>query len=212
MVKRWLRRIFLLAIVGILGVFAVAITMGTGVPLIDNTATDIFESAENATREESLNRTEIEYQVHQHINEERTDRGRSPLSYNTDLREIARYHSEDMANKSYFAHDSPSGETMQDRYEKFGFDCRVQVSSTLYMSGAENIAATYAGSDVQTESGVTNHNRNETKIAQGLVQQWMNSPGHRENILKPEWQSEGIGIAITETDDGARVLATQNFC
>ena len=40
----------------------------------------------------------------------------------------------------------------------------------------------------------------------------MNSPGHRENLLEPYWSEEGIGIAATETSDGTKVYATQNFC
>lgn len=50
-------------------------------------------------------------------------------------------------------------------------------------------------------------------LATGIVDSWMNSTGHRENILRPYWNGEGIGIEIVETGDGmTKVWATQNFC
>jgi uncharacterized protein YkwD len=57
-----------------------------------------------------------------------------------------------------------------------------------------------------------NYGNNETDIARGLVSQWMNSTGHRENILRPFWESEGIGVAIEDVNGKTRVYATQNFC
>ncbi|WEL17042.1 putative protein with SCP/PR1 domains [Halorhabdus sp. SVX81] len=163
----------------------------------------------NAAR---INQTQIESQVHQFINEERSERGLASLSFNDALQEIARYHSQDMAERRYFAHTAPDGEDMGARYSRFDFQCEVQISDRQYATGAENIAYTYADTNVVTDGGTVNYNRNETRIAQGLVDGWMNSPGHRANILKSYWQSEGIGIAITETDEGIRVYATQNFC
>ena len=47
------------------------------------------------------------------------------------------------------------------------------------------------------------------ELAESAVQGWMNSPGHRQNILTPHWRSEGIGVAVS--NDG-KVLATQDFC
>ena len=47
------------------------------------------------------------------------------------------------------------------------------------------------------------------KIAETTVKGWMNSPGHRKNILTPHWRSEGIGIAISPDD---KVYITENFC
>jgi uncharacterized protein YkwD len=47
------------------------------------------------------------------------------------------------------------------------------------------------------------------KIAESTVHGWMNSQGHRKNILTPRWKSEGIGVAISPDD---KVYITQNFC
>jgi uncharacterized protein YkwD len=216
----------------LVALFVIGAVGGVGVPMIDEPASDLSASAgidgalnsstgtPPATEASSsvgvvegeLDRSEIGREVHRYINKERSRRGLSTLSCDTRLQEIARYHSEDMASERYFAHDSPDGETLGDRYDRFGYDCRVQTSGNTYATGAENIAYTYADSNVRTESGLVNYGNNETDIARGLVSQWMNSTGHRENILRPFWESEGIGVAIEDVNGKTRVYATQNFC
>jgi hypothetical protein len=47
------------------------------------------------------------------------------------------------------------------------------------------------------------------EIAESTVEGWMNSPGHRKNILIPVWQREGIGVSIAPDD---KVYITENFC
>lgn len=162
--------------------------------------------------DDKLNRTKVELLVHREINERRRADGLRPIRFDGELRQIARYHSKDMAENQYFAHTSPDSETMTDRYDKFGYNCRVDTSGNQYATGAENIAYTYAFKNVARENGETVYYSNEKEIAQGLVNQWMNSTGHRKNILKPYWENEGIGIYIVEIDGETRVYATQNFC
>jgi|GEM_PF-2374929 len=200
--KIWLYRLAIISVIATIGIFGIALTVGTGVPIIDNTASDVSAAAQDYLEEEPLDRSQIERDIHYYVNQEREDRGLEPLAYDTDLRDIARYHSQDMVDQDYFAHDSPDGETVEDRYERFGIAC----------SGGENIAYTYADQDLQTDSGTVDHDNNETRIARGIVRQWMNSKGHRENILRPRYQREGIGIIINEDEKGTQVMATQNFC
>lgn len=159
-----------------------------------------------------LNVTAIARTVHRFVNEERQQRGLQPLAYDTELERIARYHSEDMATNRYFAHVSPDDETMNDRYERFDYECRVSTGENSYLTGAENIAYTYAYQSVNTDRGIVSYDGNETAIASGIVRGWMNSPPHRKNILRSEWNNEGIGIYIHDGENGTRVYATQNFC
>lgn len=150
----------------------------------------------------SLDRTRLEKAVHEEVNSVRADNGLSTLDFDSDLRQIARYHSDDMATNEYFAHDSPSGETMADRYDRFGYNCRVQVSSNRYATGGENIYTTrYSGLSLS-----------EREIAEMTVSSWMESPGHRENLLRGYWQNEGIGVAISSDGGGTEIYVTQNFC
>jgi len=139
--------------------------------------------------------------IHQRINEIRAERGLSPLNHDGALAEVADYHSQDMLEDGYFAHDSPDGEEMSDRYERFGYDCRVATGGNRYMTGAENIFRL---------SGTTSST--EESVAEQTVAGWMNSPEHRENILQDYWRNEGVGIAAGRANGEMHVYVTQNFC
>lgn len=185
-------------------IFFVSATFGTGLAVIDGPTSAAVSGAQAALEEEPVDEREIEREVHRFVNEERTDRGYDPVEFDDSIREVARAHSEDMATRGYFAHESPGGDGHPDRYDLHGVACG---------SSAENIAWTLADGGVKTSSGErVDHDRDETSIARGLVRQWMTSPGHRENLLSPDWQAEGVGVSLSETDDGVRVYATQNFC
>ncbi|MFH5797331.1 CAP domain-containing protein [Haladaptatus sp. CMAA 1911] len=155
-----------------------------------------------------MDRGDVERLVHTYVNEERSNRGLEPLAFSTDLREIARYHSEDMATRNYFSHTSPEGENFADRYDRFDHTCRASAGDGRYLTGGENIAQTWYDVRVTTADGTVRYTT-EDELARAIVTQWMNSQGHRENILTPEWRNEGIGIVVT---DEGKVYATQNFC
>ncbi|MGQ3411929.1 CAP domain-containing protein [Natrinema sp. LN54] len=162
------------------------------------------ESADGETTDDNLDRSQVERDVHEAVNEERTARGLEPLSFDTELRDIARGHSEDMAERGYFSHVDPEGNDFADRYDAAGYEC----SANGY-TGGENIAQTWYDTRVATGDGEIVRYENERELADGIVTQWMNSPDHRENILASQWENEGIGVSVT--DDG-RVYVTQNFC
>lgn len=157
----------------------------------------------------TLDRALVERYVHQTVNEERTDRGLEALEFDDDLQEIARAHSEDMAEREYFAHVDPDGNTFEDRYAAHGYECRAYTGDGYYYTGGENLAMTYVDQPVQTDSGAVAKHTDERELADGIVDQWMNSDDHRENLLAEHWNNEGIGIYVTEDDE---VYATQNFC
>ncbi|ARI76120.1 S-layer homology domain-containing protein [Halobacillus mangrovi] len=109
--------------------------------------------------------TAFEKQVVVLTNEERTSRGLEPLTIDTELSKVADEKSRDMINKGYFAHESPTYGSPFDMMGEFGI---------TYESAAENIAA-----GMQTPEGVVNA--------------WMDSPGHKMNILDPDLTHIGIG-------------------
>lgn len=157
----------------------------------------------------NLNRTEIEYEVHRQINQERRERGLNPLEFDDELQTIARHHSEDMAVNNYFAHEDPDGHGFSYRYDQFNYSCRVPAEGNTYLTGAENIVQTYHHDQVIVWwSDKIMTYETEREIARAIVQSWMHSRGHRKNILTPEWRREGIGVFI----EGKEVYATQNFC
>jgi uncharacterized protein YkwD len=157
-----------------------------------------------------INIGSLENQIHALINKERERRGLSPLSWNNALSKIARKHSRDMANRHFFDHQSPEGYNFSDRYKNGGYSCSIPGEKDTYYTGAENIFQNNLYDRVVYVNGVARHDWNTLKkIAETTVQGWMNSSGHRKNILTPHWRSEGIGVSISDDD---KVYITQNFC
>jgi uncharacterized protein YkwD len=153
--------------------------------------------------------TSLEKQIHAMINRERKKNGLSQIALNDKLSGISRKHSRDMAKRAYFDHRSPEGHDFLYRYGQDGYKCSISSGGRIYM-GAENIALNHLYASVTTVNGEHFYDWNsEEKIADTTVQGWMNSPGHRKNILTPLWNNEGIGISISSDD---KVYITQNFC
>ena len=149
--------------------------------------------------------------LHAQINKERTRHGLTALAWSDALSQVATKHSRDMADRNYLSHDSPEGKGFSDRYQHGGYSCAIRVGMLVY-TGAENIALSHLYNSMATENGIAYYNWNSAQeIAQRTADGWMNSPGHRDNILAPYWQQEGIGIEI-ERSPGNKVYITQNFC
>lgn len=140
---------------------------------------------------------QVEDHVHDMTNEERTSRGIGHLASDNRLDGIARNHSQDMADRNYFDHDTPEGRDPTDRGMAVGYNCRKDYGSYYTYGLAENIySISWAGPNPET-------------VARQMVDSWMASPGHRQNILEPTYDALGVGIAVSRT--GA-LYATQNFC
>lgn len=153
--------------------------------------------------------TDLEERIHRFINRERTNQGLAALAWNDALSGIARTHSRDMGKRNYFSHDSPEGKDFFARYRQAGYSCAVRVGKMIHQ-GAENIALNHLYESVTTVNGKAFYDWSSAEhIAETTVRGWMNSPGHRKNILTPHWRSEGIGVFITPDD---KVYITQNFC
>lgn len=113
----------------------------------------------------------LEQDVLDLINKERIANSLPPLAWNQKVADMARQHSKDMSWNNYFNHRGLDGKMVTDRAEAFGINWQ--------MIG-ENIAMVGGFSDP----------------IQHVVEGWMNSPGHRKNILEPRWKESGIGIFI----------------
>ena len=122
---------------------------------------------------------DAEAQLLEMVNGERRQRGLSILQAHAPIREVARKHSSDMYRRGYFSHVNP------DREDPFD---RIRAGSVDYEFAGENLALAPTLEMV--------HN--------GL----MNSPRHRDNILKPEFTDLGVGIYRGPHG----LMVTQNFC
>ncbi|MDW0109573.1 CAP domain-containing protein [Sporosarcina aquimarina] len=109
--------------------------------------------------------SEIEQAVFTLTNAERQKAGLNPLKMDAKLMQSARQKSADMASKNYFSHTSPTYGSPFDQMKANGI---------TYRAAAENIAM-------------------GQRSAEEVVKGWMNSPGHRENILTPGFTHIGIG-------------------
>jgi len=202
----------------VIALVAVAIAVGAGfvtgslgtVPAVDTPDVgDPLDGLSNSPNaEQGLNETEVERLIHEEVNEYRSEQGVSELAYDDDLAEIAEYHSQNMAEDGEIYHTSPGGQTVEDRYERFGYDCRVSDGEDQYRTSGENVAQTWY--EVQLTDG--EYHGTPEELAEGIVQQWINSSGHRENLVDDVWRRQGIGVAVTEEDGNTAVYVTQNFC
>lgn len=150
---------------------------------------------------EPLNESDLEELIHDEVNAQRAAHGAHNLSHNSQVREVARYHSDHMAEQNYYAHTAPNGETVGDRFARHGLICEA----------GENLVKMWYATPVETENGTVTHTSMQ-ELAEGIVSQWMNSPPHRESLLDLRWEVEGIGVSITEEDGETVVYVTQNFC
>lgn len=107
----------------------------------------------------------FELQVFRLVNEERTSRGIAALTLNTQLTDLAVLKSRDMRDNNYFSHTSPTYGTPSQMLDRFGVAWRAY---------GENIAAGQA-------------------TPEAVMRTWMNSTGHRANILDPRFTDIGVG-------------------
>ncbi|HYE83351.1 MAG TPA: SafA/ExsA family spore coat assembly protein [Clostridia bacterium] len=113
----------------------------------------------------------LENEVIRLTNIERSKKGLTALKANWQVSRCARYKSQDMINKNYFAHQSPTYGSPFDMMESFG----IRIAS-----GGENIAM-------------------GQRTPKEVVAAWMNSPGHRGNILSTAYTEIGVGVAKSKS-------------
>ncbi len=153
---------------------------------------------------------ELEELVHQIVNLQRQKNELSSLGYDANLATIARNHSADMATLDYFEHRNLAGEEPSDRGARQGYDCRKDYGTHYTIGIAENIYQGWLYSSITYVGFTEQKNWSSTQeIAQDVVVGWMNSPGHRANIVNDAYDLEGIGVAIAADN---RIYVTQNFC
>jgi uncharacterized YkwD family protein/spore coat assembly protein SafA len=110
---------------------------------------------------------QIENEVVRLTNQQRAKYGLPPLQADWQLARVARYKSADMRDKNYFSHQSPTYGSPFTMMKNFGIS---------YRTAGENIAA-------------------GQRTPQEVVNAWMNSPGHRANILSKDFTHIGVGYA-----------------
>ncbi|MCR9149249.1 MAG: CAP domain-containing protein [Rhodobacteraceae bacterium] len=138
--------------------------------------------------------TDVERQMLDLINAARANAGLPPLQLALDLNEAAEDHSTWMLETDRFSHTGIGGSSAGDRMADAGFDFAGS------WSWGENIAW-------QSERGAPGISDDVADLFEAL----MNSPGHRANILSPNFDYVGIGVEIGEFNGWTAVMVTQKF-
>jgi uncharacterized protein YkwD len=117
------------------------------------------------------------------VNRERVANGRKPLIWDHKAGDVARVHSRDMANRWYFSHLDPQGRYVGERLRNAGIYWR------------------WAGENIYMH-------KDGEETADSAVRGWMQSAGHRENILNANFTHTGVGIA---TGQDGTIYCTQVY-
>lgn len=127
----------------------------------------------------------IEKMIFDMVNQERAERKMEPYRYLEALAHIAKIHSTNMVEQNFFSHTDKQGRGAKERFYEYHPE---------YLGGAgENIAY--------------NFGHNDQAVAANLMRAWMNSSGHRANILSSKYSHMGVGVV----KKGQYFYATQNF-
>jgi uncharacterized protein YkwD len=109
------------------------------------------------------------------LNAERDRYGLPPLRLSEKLSKAARRHARDMVRRDYFSHDTLGGGTFVDRIRRTGY-----LSGARSWSVGENLA----------------WGTNDRAAPRAITDMWMDSAGHRANILSSSFREVGIGLAL----------------
>ncbi|MGI8728694.1 MAG: CAP domain-containing protein [Solirubrobacteraceae bacterium] len=115
------------------------------------------------------------------LNRERAERGLPPLIEDARLTRASQLHSDDMGERDFYAHETPDG---------------VGPSVRVYAQGLSDDATTVAEN--------IHWNTGHRATPKQIVRDWMDSPGHRENILRTEVTHVGVGIGFDAPEPGRR--------
>ena len=134
-----------------------------------NTKAQQSENTDKA--EQTKDASQFEQKVVDLVNQERQKQGLKPLTLNKELSDVARTKSKDMMDKGYFDHNSPTYGSPFDMMKQFGIE---------YTTAGENIAK-------------------GQQSPEDVMNAWMNSDGHRKNILNPDFTEIGVGYVKGDT-------------
>lgn len=115
----------------------------------------------------------LEQQCFYEVNKQREGYGLAPLEFSEELLGVARYYSKRMAEEKFFSHVDPDGNTVRQRVTGAGISWRVVGENLAFASGYINPVAV-------------------------SVKGWMDSPGHRKNILDEGYRHTAIGVWISK--------------
>lgn len=112
---------------------------------------------------------EMERKTHEGVNVQRKKNNLPPLTWDDQVAEVARSHSQNMATRNFFSHTDPRLGELDERLKRKKVQWRMCGENIFYEKGYPN-------------------------PVQAAVEGWMESPGHKKNILTPEFTHSGVGL------------------
>lgn len=169
-----------------------ALDEGAGVPALDSLAVLVHREGNRARRAARLR----------------------ALAWSTPEARLAQAHADDMAERGYFDHVNPRGEDAAARGARMGMTCQRLIGTTLLSGFGENLYVTGAFDAYRiVQHGLRSRVEYDWKapetLAREAIRAWLDSPGHRANLLNGQYQRHGVGVA---RDDQHRLYIVDVFC
>ena len=160
-----------------------------------------------------FNETQIEQFVTAILNDEREERDRQPLDTYGPLEEMARFHSENMADQGFVSH-AAAGFTTAERYDRYELENRCKVTDDTNTGvrddeELETVAKTVAGQVYTDSEGNHRINRDEQDVAGTVLRKWFDENEQRRKLLLQNADEIGVGVVV---DDDGDVWATVDLC
>jgi uncharacterized protein YkwD len=177
-----------------------------------------FEDLSTVVGPDSIDMELLEWAVFVETNNERERLGLSPFAFEPKLRKVAQLHSREMIELSYFEHVSPveKNKTVKQRVARGGIRSGVAGENLAIhpMKRTQDIVFTIA--DPQEQSAKLKWRNKGSKytyreFAAELVNRWMQSPPHRNNIVNRSFRYLGVGAEQTKIENTDVFYVTQNF-
>lgn len=130
-----------------------------------------------------LHPKDLERRIFQLTNEARHKNGLPSLDWDRSLAVKARDKSDDMLINNYFSHTNPEGKTLKDRFmeeKPASYKTISRIGENIYMGARLDYST-----DIKTQARL-------------IVDGWMTSPGHRRNILDPQYTHLGVGVSAKD--------------
>lgn len=146
----------------------------------------------------------LEQRVLNEVNRTRRSLGRASLRTDSALAALARSHSTDMLDRGFFDHRNPDGRYAGDRARAEGYAFRSFGENLFRGRLYDTVNHIRRGDEVTTDYLWYTPD----ELAELTVAMWVESPGHRTNMLSPDFDAGGVGIAV---GPDAEVFVTLNL-
>lgn len=210
-------------------IFLVAVKLHAGWKYSDYTSTDYRNFRNNPLMQQKIDPEKIDYPlanaaIYFMTNEVRVKNGLSPLEYSQELEIAAWHHSKLMVEKNFFSHTNSINSDRRDPGARGklagitnpsiaeniaeGFGLNYRPGAPIYPKNIENGEFSYSA------NGPLLENHTYISLAESLLTQWMNSSGHRSNILSKSALQMGGGVYFYRDRTFYNIFkcrATQNF-